>query len=47
VVPENVTLLPKTKEQATGGNLSIERVHVVKRGDTANSILRGPGRYGG
>ena len=40
VVPENVTLLPKTKEQATGGNPSNERVHVVKKGDTVTSILR-------
>src|SRR5258707_5881115 len=40
VVPENVTLLPKTKDQATGGNPSNERVHVVKKGDTATSILR-------
>jgi murein DD-endopeptidase MepM/ murein hydrolase activator NlpD len=43
VVPENVTLLPKTKEQATGGNPSGERVHVVKKGDTATSILRDQG----
>ncbi|MET0409415.1 MAG: M23 family metallopeptidase [Hyphomicrobium sp.] len=40
VVPENVTLLPKTKEQITGGNPSGERVHVVKKGDTIASILR-------
>jgi murein DD-endopeptidase MepM/ murein hydrolase activator NlpD len=40
VVPENVTLLPKTKEQATGGNPSSERVHVVKKGDTVTSVLR-------
>jgi murein DD-endopeptidase MepM/ murein hydrolase activator NlpD len=40
VVPENVTLLPKTKEQATGGNPSGERVHMVKKGDTVTSILR-------
>lgn len=42
VVPENVTLLPKTKEkdQASGGNPSGERVHVVKKGDTVVSILR-------
>jgi murein DD-endopeptidase MepM/ murein hydrolase activator NlpD len=40
VVPENVTLLPKTKEQATGGNPSNERVHVVKKGDTVTSVLR-------
>ncbi len=43
VVPENVTLLPKTKDQATGGNPSNERVHVVKKGDTVPSILRDQG----
>jgi murein DD-endopeptidase MepM/ murein hydrolase activator NlpD len=43
VVPENVTLLPKTKDQATGGNSSNERVHVVKKGDTVASILRDQG----
>jgi murein DD-endopeptidase MepM/ murein hydrolase activator NlpD len=43
VVPENVTLLPKTKEQATGGNPSNERIHVVKKGDTVISILRDQG----
>ena len=43
VVPENVTLLPKTKEQATGGNPTNERVHVVKKGDTVTSILRDQG----
>ena len=43
VVPENVTLLPKTKEQATGGNASGERVHVVKKGDTITSIVREQG----
>jgi murein DD-endopeptidase MepM/ murein hydrolase activator NlpD len=43
VVPENVTLLPKTKDQATGGNPSGERVHVVKKGDTVTSILRDQG----
>ncbi len=43
VVPENVTLLPKTKDQATGGNLSNERVHVVKKGDSVSSILRDQG----
>jgi murein DD-endopeptidase MepM/ murein hydrolase activator NlpD len=43
VVPENVTLLPKTKDQATGGNLSGERVHPVKKGDTVTSILRDQG----
>jgi murein DD-endopeptidase MepM/ murein hydrolase activator NlpD len=43
VVPENVTLLPKTKDQATGGNPTGERVHVVKKGDTVTSILREQG----
>jgi murein DD-endopeptidase MepM/ murein hydrolase activator NlpD len=43
IVPENVTLLPKTKEQVTGGNPSGERVHVVKKGDSVTSILRDQG----
>jgi len=43
VVPENVTLLPKTKEQVTGGNPSGERVHIVKKGDSVASILRDQG----
>jgi murein DD-endopeptidase MepM/ murein hydrolase activator NlpD len=43
VVPENVTLLPKTKDQATGGNPSNERIHAVKKGDTVVSILRDQG----
>jgi murein DD-endopeptidase MepM/ murein hydrolase activator NlpD len=43
VVPENVTLLPKTKEQITGGNPSGERIHVVKKGDSVASILRDQG----
>ncbi|CCE09091.1 putative metalloendopeptidase [Bradyrhizobium sp. STM 3843] len=43
VVPENVTLLPKTKEQITGGNPIGERIHLVKKGDTVMSILRDQG----
>jgi murein DD-endopeptidase MepM/ murein hydrolase activator NlpD len=43
VVPENVTLLAKTKEQVTGGNPSGERVHMVKKGDTVTAILRDQG----
>ena len=43
VVPENVTLLPKTKDQITGGNPTGERVHVVKKGDSIASILRDQG----
>jgi len=43
VVPENVTLLPKTKDQATGGNPINERIHVVRKGDSVTSILRDQG----
>jgi murein DD-endopeptidase MepM/ murein hydrolase activator NlpD len=43
VVPENVTLLPKTKDQITGGNPLGERVHLVKKGDSVASILRDQG----
>jgi murein DD-endopeptidase MepM/ murein hydrolase activator NlpD len=43
VVPENVTLLPKTKDQITGGNPTGERVHVVKKGDSVTSVLRDQG----
>ncbi len=43
IVPENVTLLPKTKVQVTGGNASGERVHVVRKGDTVSSVLRDQG----
>jgi murein DD-endopeptidase MepM/ murein hydrolase activator NlpD len=43
VVPENVTLLPKTKDQITGGNPVGERVHIVKKGDTVVSVLREQG----
>jgi murein DD-endopeptidase MepM/ murein hydrolase activator NlpD len=39
IVPENVTLLPKTKDQVTGGNAVNERVHVVRKGDTVASVL--------
>ena len=40
VVPENVTLLAKTREQVTGGNPGGEHIHPVKKGDTVTSILR-------
>jgi murein DD-endopeptidase MepM/ murein hydrolase activator NlpD len=43
VVPENVTLLPKTKDQATGGNPTGERIHIVKKGDSVASVLRDQG----
>ena len=40
IVPENVTLLPKTKEETTGGNPWTERVVLLKRTDTIASVLR-------
>jgi len=40
IVPENITLLPKTAAQTTGGNAWNERTITVKKGDTAASILR-------
>ncbi|MGA7803299.1 peptidoglycan DD-metalloendopeptidase family protein [Bradyrhizobium sp.] len=43
VVPENVTLLPKTKDQVTGGNPIGEHVHIVKRGDSVTSVLHDQG----
>jgi murein DD-endopeptidase MepM/ murein hydrolase activator NlpD len=43
IVPENVTLLAKTKEQITGGNPIGERIHVVKKNETVSSILREQG----
>src|SRR6478752_5415882 len=42
-IPTRSSLLPKTKDQATGGNPTGERVHVVKKGDTITSILRDQG----
>ncbi len=42
IVPENVTLLPKTKDQAAGA-ASGERVHLVRKGDNIASILREQG----
>jgi murein DD-endopeptidase MepM/ murein hydrolase activator NlpD len=43
VVPENVTLLAKTKDQVTGGNPTGERIHIVKKGDSVTSVLRDQG----
>ena len=40
VVPENVTLLPKTTTQINGGGDWSERQVVVKKGETVGSILR-------
>lgn len=38
VVPENVTMLSKTREQTTTGS-SAERVHIARKGDTIVSVL--------
>ncbi len=43
IVPENITLLPKTTTQATGGNAFNERIIAVKKGDTIANILRDQG----
>jgi murein DD-endopeptidase MepM/ murein hydrolase activator NlpD len=40
IVPENITLLPKTTSQTTGGNAFNERLIVAKKGDTVGSVLR-------
>jgi murein DD-endopeptidase MepM/ murein hydrolase activator NlpD len=40
IVPENVTLLPKTASQTTGGNSWNERVVAAKKNDSITAILR-------
>ena len=40
IVPENITLLPKTATQTTGGNTFNERVIVAKTADSVSTILR-------
>jgi murein DD-endopeptidase MepM/ murein hydrolase activator NlpD len=40
IVPENVTLLPKTTAQVTGGNAWNERTIALKKGDSVSAILR-------
>ncbi len=40
IVPENITLLPKTTSQTTGGNAFNERVVLAKKGESASTILR-------
>ena len=43
IVPENITLLPKTTEETTGGNPFNEHVLLVKKGDTVATLLRDQG----
>jgi murein DD-endopeptidase MepM/ murein hydrolase activator NlpD len=40
IVPENITFLPKTAKQTTGGNNWNERAVTAKKGDTIESVLR-------
>ena len=40
IVPENITLLPKTTSQTTGGNGTNEKMIITKKGDSIVSILR-------
>ena len=40
IVPENVSLLPKTTAQVTGGNAWNERTVVLKMGDSVSAFLR-------
>ncbi|HEY4308809.1 MAG TPA: hypothetical protein VGN12_05095, partial [Pirellulales bacterium] len=40
IVPENITLLPKTGAQVTGGNSWNERSVTMKKGDSIESILK-------
>jgi murein DD-endopeptidase MepM/ murein hydrolase activator NlpD len=40
IAPENVTLLPKTETEATGGTPWIERIVTIRKGDTVTSVLR-------
>jgi murein DD-endopeptidase MepM/ murein hydrolase activator NlpD len=40
IAPENVTLLPKTQKETTGGNAWNERTVAVRKGETVGSVLR-------
>jgi murein DD-endopeptidase MepM/ murein hydrolase activator NlpD len=40
IVPENITLLPKTASQTTGGNAINEKLILAKKGENVSSILR-------
>ncbi|MGA2127293.1 MAG: M23 family metallopeptidase [Xanthobacteraceae bacterium] len=43
IVPENITLLPKTATQTTGGNSWNEHTTTAKKGDSVSTILRDAG----
>jgi murein DD-endopeptidase MepM/ murein hydrolase activator NlpD len=40
IVPENITLLPKTKPQATGGNDGAEKTITLRKGESISTVLR-------
>jgi murein DD-endopeptidase MepM/ murein hydrolase activator NlpD len=40
IVPENITLLPKTASQTTGGNALNEKLIIAKKGESVATILR-------
>ena len=40
IAPENITLMPKTTAQATGGNPWSERTLTLRKGDNVASVLR-------
>jgi murein DD-endopeptidase MepM/ murein hydrolase activator NlpD len=40
VIPENITLLPKTTTQTTGGNALNEKLIIAKKGESLPTILR-------
>jgi murein DD-endopeptidase MepM/ murein hydrolase activator NlpD len=40
IAPENVTLLPKTQKETTGGTAWSERTVTVRKGETVASVLR-------
>jgi murein DD-endopeptidase MepM/ murein hydrolase activator NlpD len=40
IVPENITLLPKTATQTTGGNDFNEKTFTLKKGDSVSTVLR-------
>ena len=40
IVPENITLLPKTTSETTGGNAFNEKLVIAKKGDTVPTMLR-------
>jgi murein DD-endopeptidase MepM/ murein hydrolase activator NlpD len=40
VVPENITLLPKTANQTTGGNVGNERTIAIKKSENITTVLR-------